>query len=677
MKNSMAVILAIVLLAQFKVSAQVDTVLDRYRRHLFQSESARDVRPWLSSLDTAGYWPDIDYTNESRAEWQMTAHLDRVQAMAAAWADPASESFHHPELKQAIDRALDYWLYHRFYNPNWWYNEIGVPRYMKNIMVLLDTHLSRYQRTRVLEQLDQYRINGTASNLIWSAELGFFYGAFTGNTLLMRHCMDTVLHEIRINTGEGIQPDFSFHMHGNRLQIYSYGTAYLKEILQLALECKGTVWALPPDKAELLADFILKGWQWMARGINTVPGTVDRSVSRRNILRAADIRKLIPGLMALAPARARGLQEVLDRQQGKGAALTGFRYFPYSDFVAYQQEEFSFFLKTRSNRTLPSESINGENLKGRLLNGGDAYLIRDGNEYFNMMPVWNWDKLPGITTFDGAGEIVGKSFTGSAGDGESGLTAMDYEMRGRDTAQKIRAHKMWAYHQGYVVCLIAGLTAKNIGGEIYTVLDQCRLQGPVIENKITHKIDHGRQVLNDVRWLYHHGFAYLPVSPSSVDLYTGAVEGAWKSIDASASDSLVSDSVFMPVLVHGRDVQNMSAGYVLTYSARPAEISALSEHRKWEIVRNDTTCQAVLFGDGTVAAAFFHAGSIRWDAGKTLAVNKPCLLLLSRDKLYAGNPGHREEEISITFNGRKLTMHLPADGTAAFFKLSAGEGHKE
>jgi chondroitin AC lyase len=184
--------------------------------------------------------------------------------MAVAWANPRSSWYHRVTLRGAINSALDYWLYNRYYNPNGWYNEIGVPRDMQNILILLRPHLTKYQRIRGLQEMDQYRINGTGSHLIWSAGLGFHYRALTGDSSLMRHCMDTVLHEIKITTGEDIQPDYSFHMHGNRLQIYSYGIVFLQENINLAMECKGTPWAFPrkrPISWPILYYGVVNGWQ--------------------------------------------------------------------------------------------------------------------------------------------------------------------------------------------------------------------------------------------------------------------------------------------------------------------------------------------------------------------------------------------------------------------------------
>lgn len=650
----------------FIASAQPDTILNRYRQYLFQTIPPVHIHQLLSSLKADGHWENIDYESNTRDGWQAIHHLQRVQEMAVAWSNPESRYFHQKNLEGAIGHALNYWLYHRFYNQNWWWNEIGVPEYIRNILVLMQHHLSPYQHIRALEELAQYRINGTGSNLIWSAELGFFYGAFTNDTTWMRHCMDTTFHEIRINTGEGIQPDYSFHMHGNRLQIYSYGKAYLTEAVKLAFLCKGTTWAFPEDKIKLLTTFVLNGWQWMCCGINIPPGTIDRAISDENALRAADIRNLMPALISLGPEKTEPLKAFANRQNGTGHPLTGFRYYPYSDFAVYQNKNYSFFLKTISTRTLPSESINGDNLKGHLLNSGDAYLIHDGSEYFNLMPVWKWSKLSGITSFKNAEKIVRKSFVGSVSDSISGLTGMDYLMERKDTSQYVLAHKIWACHNGLIVGLIAGLTANNIQNNIYTVMDQCRLHGAMTINNISTPIQYGNRLIKNVCWIQQNHFAYFLLQPSDIQLYADTASGTWKSISASEPDNLVTDSVFMPVIIHGKNPVSLSSGYVLAYCPSPLQAAQLYAKPVWKILRNDSLCQAVQFNDGIVMAAFFHPDMLK-TRHLSIKVNRPCLVLLSKNKGYISDPMHEGEKVTVIINRKSKVITLPDNGTTITF----------
>jgi chondroitin AC lyase len=160
-----------------------------------------------------------------------------------------------------------------------------------------------------------------------------------------------MIEEIHITTDDGIQPDYSFHQHGARLQMYQYGAAFLKGNTRIAWQLRGTKWSYPHEKINMLIDFVLNGWQWMARGIYTVPGTIDRSCSRRDALSNADLRDMLPYLTQLDPGKANEFQAMLLRQNNSGTPLNGFRYYPYSDFTVYHQKDFSFFLKTISSRT--------------------------------------------------------------------------------------------------------------------------------------------------------------------------------------------------------------------------------------------------------------------------------------------------------------------------------------
>jgi chondroitin AC lyase len=518
----------ILLLAAAKPSmgqGQVDTILNRYCRYLYQTEHPRstDIDHWVRTISSEGRWPDINYTDEHRANWQLWTHLKRLDQLSVAWRNPASSFYHDGKAWKAINLALDDWLRHRYQNPNWWHNQIGVPQCMRDIIILLRDTLSAKQLKGALAVMAQLHVqkSGAGANLIWSADLGFHYGALTGDEALMDSCRKLIVEEIHISTGEGIQPDYSFHQHGSRLQMYQYGKAFLFSNIRLAWELHGTRWAYPPSRIRILRNFLLKGWQWMARGVNTVPGTMDRSASRVGELRSPDIRFLIPFLCELDPRDASKFRTLADHQNGK-EALSGFRYYPYSDFTAYQRKSFSFFLKTISTRTLPTEvGLNAENLKGRLLNSGDGYLIGDGKEYYNLMPVWDWQKLPGTTAFKDAYKIDRQPFSGSVTDEQSGLSAMAYGLEDSTGKQHMSAHKVWACHQNMVVCLVADLQADHIPGQIYTVLDQCRQQGPVMVNKPDHVIGEGTDQLSGVRWIYHAGFAYLPLKPARVTLKLG------------------------------------------------------------------------------------------------------------------------------------------------------------
>lgn len=645
--------------------AQTDTLLNRYREYLFRTfqPEPEKVERFSETLNAQNQWADIPYDDKEPAGWKVTWHLERVWSMALAWAHPQSVLYHDKALENTIGKALDHWLEKRYQSSNWWHNQIGVPRLMRDIIILLRDDLNPERMQQSLEVMAQLNVaeNFVGANLIWCADLGLHYGALTGDEELISRCRDLILKEIKIHTGEGVQPDYSFHQHGRRLQMYQYGEAFLLEGVRIAWQLRETPWAFLEEKIDIFTDFALKGWQWMARGIHTVPGTMDRSATRVGEMRAADLRPLIPFMIELQPEKADALRKMAAIQNGKGS-LEGFRYYPRSDFSAYHRPGFSFFLKTISTRTYATESINRENLKGKLLHSGDAYLIRNGEEYYNLMPVWDWTALPGITAFKDAHVIDRQPFVGSVSNGTSGLSVMDYRLEDKTKEQRFSAHKFWACHKDVVVCLLADMKSENIGGDIYTALDQSRWQGDVTVNKPGNVLGAGLHKLDDVEWIHHAGFAYVPLQPATFDLQLQEVSGTWASVNASIIRDTVTEKIFKPLMLHNKMDQEQSAGYALALCETPKQAKKLVKKPTWEVLRNDKACQAVQFEDDAVMAAFFSPGTLEMGKKETLRVSRPCLILIENDKLHVSDPSHKGGTIEIDWKGKTHKVELPKTG---------------
>lgn len=637
------------------------TVIDRYRTFLFNSkvEQTWDTRTTISTLDKNGTWNDINYSDGNPAAWQPEQHLERVRELCLAYVKPGSEFFEQRELKQAIDISLDHWLRIRYQNKNWWHNEIGVPQYMRDILYLMYGRLTTNQLKDALEVLNQAKVKGEGANLTWSADLVMHHSLLTDDWKTVRDCRDLLIREVKVTKLDGIQPDFSYHQHGPRLQMYHYGNSFLKTNVRLAWELHDTEFAFPKAKIAILNNFITEGWQWMCRGLNTVPATLDRAVSRKNTLHDPDIRDLIGMLKELSPEHAAVFNQIKNSQDSGKSAVTGYRYFPASDFSVYHTDEFSFFLKSISDRTLITESINKENIKGRLLNSGDTYLIKDGNEYFNLMPCWDWNKLPGITNFNGNAMVERKPFTGNVSDGKSGLAAMDYALV--DQHKNVSAHKVWISHKGLVVCLIAGLTAHNITDSLFTVLDQSRWRGNVTFNQPGNLLKEGTNTLNAVKWLHHSGFAYIPLSPLSMTVKLEKVDGTWKSINNAGSTEKITESIFLPQINHEQKSGIQSLGYVLASSPTPESAARIANQPSWRIVSNTSSIQVLSFTDGAIFGAFFNKGSVKIDQ-QLLSVSMPCLIGILPGGIYISDPTHKGGAINVVLNNKKYQITLPSDG---------------
>jgi chondroitin AC lyase len=642
-------------------SAQInaDSIINRHKKYILANENINDIASTLKTFNsTTQQWPDLNYNDPSAAGWDPISHLNRVYDLALSWAKPSSKYYHQADLLEIINAALNNWYIHKYKCTNWWYNEIGVPQAILNTIVLVRESWTPEQLKSAYGILSQYKVNGTGANLSWSASLALYHGLLTHNDELIAKTSALIQNEVHISTAEGIQPDYSFHQHGSRLQTSQYGEAFIIDNIRLAWELKGSKWAYAQQKINIIIGTVLNGVQWMTRGINNPPGTLDRSVSRKGSLKRTAYLQMIPYLRDLSPENKAKINLFNDGLKGK-YNLNGFKYFPYSDFAAYQQTGFSFFLKTISSRSLATELMNGENLKGKLLSSGDTYLIANGNEYFNLMPFWKWDHLPGVTAFLGAEKISQKAFNGSVTNGLIGFSAMDYQMISKIPENTVSAKKMWASYSNVGVCLIADLKSTV---PVYTTLDQSRLQGKVTVNQVTYQLKNGTHYLKNVKWIHHSNFGYIPLQKNNIELFTGKVSGSWSTINKSHADSIINDQVFMPILKHD---QSLSAtGYVLTNTATPQATQALANHPFWKILRNDSTCQAILFKGKTAMITVYKPLIITYNHNE-IKFNRSCLILLENGKIFASDPEHKGGTLRLTINNKIYLVDLPIDGTTS------------
>jgi len=648
----------------------INIFLNRYKKFLLLTDTSSESVRYIPQVNKEGMWNDINYKDNQPGGWQIAKHMLRMRSLAIEWSIENSTFYHSDSIKKTISLALENWATHRYKSKNWWHNEIGIPQLMRDIIVLMKDSLSPQQLQQSLEILGQYKLAGSGANLVWSADLGLHYGALTNNIALMEQCRDTILTVIKVTTAEGVQPDYSFHQHGKRLQMYHYGGAFLLDDVRLAWQLRGLWIAFPPKKIQVLTDFVLNGWQWMARGINTVPGTIDRAASRQDGLHSADIRKIIPLLYEVQPDSIGAFKHLLAIQQGK-ATLKRYRYFPYSDFTAFQQPRFSFFLKTNSIRTLLTESINEENLKGDLLNSGDSYFISNGKEYFNLMPFWDWDHLPGITNFSGdrKNKVQQQIFVGNVSDSNCGFAVMDYALRKND--QSLTAKKFWASYKNIIVSLIAGIQTTNLQEPAFTVLDQCRLQGEVTLNKGDNILPEGTHEFKHINWVYHNNLVYIPLEKDSIEIQIKNKIARWSQINKSESDEIIKDNIFMPSIIHSPKLS--SSGYVVAYAASPKDAALISSRPCWNILRNDTICQAVSFEKSTVMVAVYKPGTIKISSDNSVSINKPCLILLVGKDIYMSDPAHIGGQFSGKINRQKIFVTLPADGTSIHIQAVSGK----
>ncbi len=661
------VLLSLLLAGVDLMAAVEDEILDRYEQ-IILLESAPSVSQGMGfaqSLSEEGRWPDLDYDSTSVSGWDPDTHLKRVRLMALALEASNIRDTQKPPIMLAIDRAVQDWANHMYQSDNWWFNEIGSPQLARDTLVLLRENASQATRQTLLDIMAQHKIAGTATNLAWSAEIAFHYACFTDNRELLATAADRVWQEVTVGAAEGIQIDGSFYQHEERLMTWGYGRSFLDIMSKLAWQLRGTEWEMPAEKRSIIDSYILDGAQWMQRDGFNSPSGLDRAVTRQRHMDEANMRSILTLWRDVSSARAGEIQALIDRQNGFGDPLVGMRVFPLGDFAAYQRPTAAILLKTVSDRTLLTQSINGENLLGvPYLTCGDHYILSNGREYFDLPPVWNWNKLPGLTTPDGDSEPIRRPFTGGVTDGESGLFTMDYARERDEDTFEVR--KMWAFHRGMMVCLLGGWTLNGAWDDLSTSLDQCLVQGPIeysINGSRTTIAEEDTEI-SGAEWVLHNGIGYIPLNPEELLLRSGLQEGSWQRINESGSPDQVSLRVLNLQIRHGG--APASSGYIIVTKASPEILDEIVEDLP-VVLANERSLQAIEFRDGVRMAAFFEAGGVGEGdtGGPALNVDQPSIALWSRTGAWLADPTHVGGEIVVTLDGVAQTLTLPEQGFSA------------
>jgi chondroitin AC lyase len=199
---------------------------------------------YAAALQPNGQWPDIVYNDTSRSEWKAMDHLSRLQTMAIALTANGSAPLLHNTsgTKAAMLLALDWWTQHNPKNPNWWFNQIGMPMSLGETMLMIQKLCTEQQVSAAAKLIAQAKIGMTGANMVWLARITMWRGLLQRDASMVKTAFAAIWGEVRVEhqSGDNIQVDWSFHQHGPQLLAGSYGSSFSSDLLELASEATGT-----------------------------------------------------------------------------------------------------------------------------------------------------------------------------------------------------------------------------------------------------------------------------------------------------------------------------------------------------------------------------------------------------------------------------------------------------
>lgn len=647
---------------------------------------------WLETFAADSTWHDIDYQSQQRGAWPPAFHVQRISQMARSYKTPSSPYFNADEVRQTLHAAINKWFDMGLWCPNWWYNEIGGPRLLSPALLLLDGELTAKERTKAVKYMKQAKIGMTGQNRTWLAGNVLVRGLLERNDSLVQIARDAIVAEVAVAAEgkEGIQPDHSFHQHGPQQQFGNYGLAYVSGIASWGKIFRGTPYALSAAQTLALRELVIGGMSKIIwKGMMDVSSCGRQLFPNTQEGKALAFGRVLLDMAVLDPEYAfkyHGLYDELIRGCGQESGQdSGYTHFWCSDMSVYRQPRWMSTLKMSSRRTVGSEVVNGENLLSNQMADGALLLYKNGREYLNIAPVWDYTEIPGITTamdsdtcFHNGGYLEFRGNTDYAGgavsqDSAFGVSAMVFERDG------VRARKTWFFSSDYIICRGDSITGRSYLGHkpVRTSVAQQLAEGPVriTDNKGgTHIYAIGEPVrLPDGRWpvlVEHAGVGYWfpdPATARQVEIAIGPVTGNWRRFATMYDTTAVTENLFRVTISHGMEPVDAEYTYVIIPEVDRIDTRKLLKNKAPFRFAKDG--MAIEWSEtGEKAAVFYTPGKAMFSDGTVLEASAPAIVMLE--------PNGTVSAADPTGLGDSLRINVLKQGQSksAVFDLSGTHG---
>ncbi|KAG7450483.1 polysaccharide lyase family 8 protein [Guyanagaster necrorhizus] len=614
------------------------------------SGSSNVIAGWLSSLDSDGKWPDVDYATgcaAQRANWPARDHWVRLLTMAGAWHGGLSgvcQYIKDANLESAILLGMRWWFDHDFTNPacldnggsascpcnstetllwntNWY-----------NILTEADESHCMLMSTRSYGAFARNASYMTGANILDVAKIGIDAGLLSSNESFVADAYSKIHQELGIKDGimvDGIRSDGSFGQHGGLLYNGNYGTVYSNDVLDLELAAAGTQFSAGSASKTALAS-LFDGDKWMIF-YNAINGVLhwDFSVLPRFIsfpvidgqatadigMNLTAVEELGNEWMSNTLIEFGASLNVTDLAHANAGNLNGNRMFYANDYMVHRGKRYVTTLKMFSSRTKNTECTNSENPFGFHLADGVLYTYLNGNEYEDIAAAWDWSLIPGITVDYNAtilscssSQFSGlQAFVGGVSNGQVGVAAMRYL---NPSTKSLGWQKAWFFLEDDVQHVMVANISSNTNAPVYSVLDQKRYVEPLVVDEYE---DVGSMAGPRSLWHGNVGYVIDPQESTSISFSVEDKRGNWSSIGISTQPP--SDvTLFTAWLQH--DSLNSSSSYTAFPGTTLDTFLSKSHQFSLQSAENDAQVSAIYDqAHETVFAIFWNesGGSTKLD----------------------------------------------------------------
>ncbi len=666
---------------------EFETLMQKIRKDFAANPSIDKILKEYNDKD--GSFADVDYASIQRTNWPPLVHIDRIYDFVFAYTNPQNKYYKDNALYEKIVKGLEFWHQRNPWCHNWWYNQIAEPQKLGVLLIQMRTGARQIPADLEKRILDRIRTDGgdpakwTGANRTDIALHWIYRSCLSRNEADLKKALENVYNPIVYTTEEGFQYDNSYFQHGRQLYIGGYGDEILKGITQVAMYTKGTQYALPKDKLDIVSKFMRETYYRTIRGQYMLFDAMGRSVSRPGVPNKSATALFASRMIELDPQHKDEYKAIVERLQGKKPAeyqvTPSHTHYFKGDYTLHVRPAYTFDVRMTSTRTSRLEYGNGENLKPYFVSDGCTNIVRRGNEYDGIFPVWNWTRIPGVTApqLDSIPFAISdwqtpgtSTFAGGVSDSLYGATAYVYtdNYKGINTG----AHKAWFFFDDEVVCLGSGISSTS-ESEVQTTVNQClaSTDEPLYAyDKQILSLSLGQEKSAGIDWAVHDNIGYLFPEGGTIFISHKNQSGNWYAINNSVNrKENIQKKVFTIGFEHGKHPQNATYAYIVVPGKGTAsEMQAYQKADNVRILSNTKQIQAVCNRSLNLYQAIFYQPGELADGNFKVKTDKPCALMVKKISggkpvLHVADPGQTGQSIriDITVSGKKYSIeHHPS-----------------
>lgn len=645
------------------------TITDRVVENLTSQEpSKKAIAETLATIKQDGSWPDIDYASKSITIWSPTNHLQKLKILVKAYVTKKSSFYADEKIFTHINNAFQYWYNLDPKSANWWFNEIETPQNLGELLIMMRygaKKLDKELQQNLIERMKRGIVEKQAGANKTDIALHYFYRALlTEDDALLTLSVKELFSPVRlVHNEEGLHYDNSYMQHGPQLYIAGYGTEFIKGVFKLASYVRDTPYALSDEKLALLSKYYKDTYLKALRGKYSDFNIQGRRISRPDLLNMKKQGEIVQLLLAkvVDPKNIADWDAAIARIDS--TVTPSYKIIPLhtqyfkADYTLHIRPAYSFNVRMVSNRTKRCEMGNNENMFGRYLSDGATNIQVNGPEYYNISPIWEWDKIPGVTSRDYPtdrpmektwGELGNNSFAGGVSDGVYGASAYDLDY------DNLQAKKAWFFFDNEIVCLGAGIKS-NESENITTTINQSWLKGNVLSSLKTNRIAKDKTITAKEKsntWFLHDNVGYYFPQGGNITLSTNLQKGNWYHINDSYSKEELAGNVFKFWLDHGAKPENADYAYIVLPEVKKKADIKKFKVKDLNIVANNSGIQAVYHKPLAMLQAVFYQPGFVTVSSLEIKVDKPCVLMIKnlngKRIISIADPLYKEKTATVT-----------------------------